>query len=112
MIARLARLRALSLAQWRVVLVSVALLPLIRISLRVRGFRATAGMLAARSARGAVPAAPSEARSVADAVGLVAAQPGVGAACLGRSLGLWFLLRRRGIDAELVLGADMPRGGT
>lgn len=35
----------------------------------------------------------------------------VGAPCLGRSLVLWFLLRRRGVDAELVIGAEAPRGG-
>lgn len=36
---------------------------------------------------------------------MVAGRSVVGARCLGRSLVLWFLLRRRGIDAELVLGA-------
>jgi hypothetical protein len=29
----------------------------------------------------------------------------IGARCLPRSLTLWFLLRRRGVDAQLVVGA-------
>ena len=32
----------------------------------------------------------------------------IGALCLGRSLLLWFLLRRRGMDAELVVGTASP----
>jgi hypothetical protein len=42
----------------------------------------------------------------------VAGRQIVGARCLGRSLVLWFLLRRRGIDAELVIGAEAPRNGS
>ncbi len=93
------------------VLASLFLLPAVQLSLRFRGFKRTAASLAAHSARRAVPAEPSEARVAAEAVGLVAGRPAIGARCLGRSLVLWFLLRRRGIDAELVIGADMPRGG-
>ena len=42
---------------------------------------------------------------------LVAGRAVVGARCLGRSLALWFILRRRGIDAEFVIGADAPQRG-
>jgi hypothetical protein len=45
---------------------------------------------------------------MADAVSLVAGRKMVGALCLGRSLLLWYLLRRRGMDAELVVGAKSP----
>jgi len=69
-------------------------MPLVQLSLRVRGFTRTAGMLASHSQRRAGPADPPDAPP-----------------CLGRSLVLWFLLRRRGIDAELVIGAGTPRGG-
>jgi hypothetical protein len=108
---RIARLRSLRREQWRVVLASLVLLPAVQLSLRFRGFKRTASALAAHSARRAVPAEPREARATAEAVALVAGRPAIGARCLGRSLVLWFLLRRRGIDAELVIGADMPRGG-
>src|SRR5712691_6318625 len=108
---RIARLRSLRREQWRVVLASLVLLPAVQLSLRFRGFKRTAGTLAVHSARRAVPTEPSEARAAAEAVGLVAGRPAIGARCLGRSLVLWFLLRRRGIDAELVIGADISRGG-
>ena len=108
---RLARLHTLSAAQWRVVLASVMLVPAVQLSLRLRGFKRTAGALAARSDRRAVPTEPAHARLAAEAVGLVAGRSVIGARCLGRSLVLWFLLRRRGIDAELVIGVEMPRGG-
>jgi hypothetical protein len=108
---RIARLRALRREQWRVVLASLLLLPAVQLSLRFRGFKRTAATLAAHSARRAVPATPNEARPAAEAVALVAGRPAIGARCLGRSLALWFLLRRRGIDAELVIGADVPRDG-
>ena len=42
---------------------------------------------------------------MAEAVALVAGRTVVGALCLGRSLLLWFLLRRRGMDAVLVVGS-------
>ena len=93
------------------VLASLVLLPAVQFSLRFRGFKRTARALAQHSARRAVPADARRARAAAEAVALVAGRPGIGARCLGRSLVLWFLLRRRGIDAELVIGADRPRGG-
>jgi hypothetical protein len=108
---RIARLRSLRKEQWGVVLASLVLLPAVQLSLRLRGFKRTAGTLAAHSARRAVPARASDARGAAEAVGIVAGRPAIGARCLGRSLVLWFLLRRRGIDAELVIGAGIPRDG-
>jgi hypothetical protein len=108
---RIARLRSLRKEQWGVVLASLGLLPAVQLSLRLRGFRRTTGTLAAHSTRRAVPARASDARAAAEAVGIVARRPAIGARCLGRSLVLWFLLRRRGIDAELVIGVDIPRDG-
>jgi hypothetical protein len=102
---RLKRLRSLSRAQRRVVLVSAFLLPSVQASLRIRGFKRTAATLAARSRRKPISGSPADARPAAEAVAMVAGRSVVGARCLGRSLVLWFLLRRRGIDAELVLGA-------
>jgi hypothetical protein len=111
MARRIARLRSLRREQWGVVLASLVLLPAVQFSLRFRGFKRTARTLAQHSARRALPAEPAEARAIAEAVRLVAGRPAIGARCLGRSLVLWFLLRRRGVDAELVIGADAPRGG-
>ncbi len=105
---RLARLRALTGAQWRVVLVSVVLLAPIQLILKTTGLKRTAAFLAARSDRPRAAAEHETAVSMADAVSLVAGRRVVGALCLGRSLLLWFLLRRRGMDAELVVGAKSP----
>jgi transglutaminase superfamily protein len=108
---RLSRLRSLSAAQWRVVLASLLLVPAVQTSLHLRGFTRTATALALRSRRPPVPTAPDRARPAAEAVALVAGRSRFGARCLGRSLVLWFLLRRRGVDAELVIGAEPPRAG-
>jgi hypothetical protein len=106
---RVARLRGLSPAQWRVVVASVLLLPVIQLSLRLRGFGWTARLLADRSTGPQRPYTVQETREAADAVALVAGRRVVGARCLGRSLLLWTLLRRRGIDAEVVIGAQTPQ---
>jgi Transglutaminase-like superfamily len=101
---RLQRIRALSTAQWRVVATSLVLLAPIQLMLKTRGLKRTAAALAARSDRPLGIADSSMAASMAEAVSLVAGRKVVGALCLGRSLLLWFLLRRRGMDAELVVG--------
>ena len=106
---RLQRIRALSAAQWRVVAISALLLAPIQIMLKSRGLKRTAATLAARSDRPLGESNRTEATSMAEAVSLVAGRKVVGALCLGRSLLLWFLLRRRGMDAELVVGTTSPR---
>jgi hypothetical protein len=73
--------------------------------LRARGLKRSAAFLAAHSDRPAGVSDVAAARSIADAVSLVAGRKMVGALCLGRSLLLWFLLRRRGMDAQLVVGS-------
>jgi hypothetical protein len=105
---RVDRLRALSGAQWRVVATSVVLLAPIQLMLKTRGLKRTALFLAARSDRRGGAADRETAVAMAEAVSLVAGRRVVGALCLGRSLLLWFLLRRRGMDAELVVGTNAP----
>jgi hypothetical protein len=93
-----------------VVALSLVLLPVIQFALRVRGFKWTARQLAARSDAAAQPPDLASACAAADAVAIVAGRRVVGARCLGRSLLLWFLLRRRGTDAELVIGTAGAQG--
>ena len=102
---RLRRIAALSGTQWGVVALSVVLLPPIQLMLKSRGLKRTAALLAARSDRARAISDRDTATSMAEAVSLVAGRKVVGALCLGRSLLLWFLLRRRGMDAELVVGS-------
>jgi hypothetical protein len=106
--SRLQRIGALSAAQWRVVVISTVLLAPIQVMLKSRGLKRTASSLAARSDRPLGVADTRVASEMADAVSLVAGRKMVGALCLGRSLLLWYLLRRRGMDAELVVGAKSP----
>jgi hypothetical protein len=106
--SRFQRIRALSAAQWRIVVTSAVLLAPIQVMLKSRGLKRTALTLAARSDRPCGVADRCVAVEMAEAVSLVAGRRVVGALCLGRSLLLWFLLRRRGMDAELVVGAKSP----
>ncbi len=105
---RIQRIRALDAGQWRVVVTSVVLLAPIQLMLKSRGLKWTAAKLAARSDRPVGGSDRAKASSMAEAVSLVAGRKVVGALCLGRSLLLWYLLRRRGMDAELVVGAKAP----
>ncbi|MEY2400404.1 MAG: hypothetical protein QOJ08_515 [Ilumatobacteraceae bacterium] len=106
--SRVQRIRSLNAAQWRVVAISVVMLAPIQLMLKSRGLKRTAAILAARSDRPLGVADRGTATSMAEAVSLVAGRKVVGALCLGRSLLLWYLLRRRGMDAELVVGAKSP----
>jgi hypothetical protein len=64
-------------------------------------------LLSARSNRPAATTDLVMANQVATAVAMVSRRRIVGGSCLPRSLTTWFLLRRRGVDAVVVLGADM-----
>jgi hypothetical protein len=109
---RWARLRSLDAAQWRVLLVSLGLVPAVQFAVRSRGFGWTARHLAEWSDAPAGPPRVDDARAAAVAVAIVAGRRLVGARCLGRSLVLWALLRRRGIDAELLIGTRGAIEGT
>ena len=105
---RLRRFRALERPAQGLFLRAIVLLPIVAVSLRWRGFRATQAMLkrflSNRSAgqdsaeitkRAALTA---HMVSVADRSGLV--HP----SCLAKSLTLWWLLMRQGIAADLRIG--------
>jgi Transglutaminase-like superfamily len=104
------RIRAMRGDQLCVVGASLVLLPVIQFLLRVRGLKRTAAALARHSDHPSGSIDIATATSMADAVSVVAGRKMVGALCLGRSLLLWFLLRRRGMDAVLVVGADAATG--
>ena len=105
---RLRRLKALERPAQSLLLRAMLLLPLVSLSLRWRGFRATQAMLERFVSNGAPSQDSAEldrraaltARmvSVADRTGLV--HP----SCLAKSLTLWWLLMRQGIAAELRIG--------
>lgn|SRR5215467_563555 len=88
---------------------ALLLLPLIRASLRLRGFRKTQKSLERHVApgRAALSAAAAEADTKQTCRMVLAASRRLHARgnCLERSLALWWLLARRGITSHLCIGA-------
>lgn len=89
----------------------IVLLPMISVALRVFGYKRVHAMLAA-ALRSHVPisgaAALAEAKSIGQVVRLAAKM--TGATCLPRSLMLWWLLARRGVEAVLRIGVRVEQG--
>jgi hypothetical protein len=94
------------------------LLPIIRFSLRIRGFRATQQSLQNFSffsaGRQHSPENLKTANRIAIAVRMVnaAARNGWGrSTCLEKSLALWWLLRQVGVTSTIRIGARVTPGG-
>jgi hypothetical protein len=87
-------------------LISYILLPLVDISLRFKGLRVTATALA-KSCPQPEPNKTVELSEIRRIVQMVklAAKYSLGASCLRKSLVLWYLLRRKGIETELRIGS-------
>lgn len=103
-LARLARLPA---GERALVLQSLVLLPAVTLALRAGGLAFTHEWLR-RIARRPCAKAASDPQRLAFLVHAVARRLGLG--CLARSLGLQFLLLRRGIESDLRIG--VRREGT
>lgn len=95
----------------------VLLLPLTGAALRLFGYQGTRDRLArlSRPSGSAIPtepcAAPGEtAGRIARLVGIAANHGPYRATCLRQSLALWWLLRRRGVAAELRIGVRKEEG--
>jgi hypothetical protein len=102
------RVASLDRSQWLVVASALTLVPRIQFRMHRHGFRATAEALAEKSDGVSRTIDFQNAAKIADAVAVVAGRRFVGARCLGRSLTTWYLLRRRGMDAVLVIGVSSP----
>ena len=95
----------------------VLLLPMIGAALQLFGYQCTRDRLA-RLSRFSVRATPTEpcdtpgetARRVARVVSIAANHGPYRATCLRQSLALWWLLRRRGIAAEVRIGVRKEEG--
>ena len=112
--ARLRRFSALPVDAKKDFARAVVLLPLIRMSLRLRGFQATQKSLQARIGKGV--AAFSEAAATTEVQRLCRMVLAAGrhsllqSTCLERSLALWWLLARRAIASQLRIGARKSEG--
>ncbi len=117
---RLAKLKALSAKEWQVLLTSLVLLPSIALALRFRGFKWTRTFLQNRIPENNDPTPDTEpldsqdllltAQSVARMVSVAANHGPYRANCLKRSLATWWLVQRRGIEAELNIGVNKDAG--
>lgn len=110
------KLKALSVTEWRYLAWALVLLPALRLALRVWGFQPVFSALKKSAHLPALSSTSPETETpppfaIASLVRMVnaAADHGpVKANCLPRSMAIWWLLRRRGVDCELRLGVK-PR---
>lgn len=113
---RISQLRALSIEQWSVLLLSMLLLPLVALSLQVFGLNKTRAQMAKFTGATPLDTTPETeqlkiAQDTARMV-VVAANHGLYPAnCLKRSLLIWWLLARRGIDVEVKIGVRKSQDG-
>jgi hypothetical protein len=87
---------------------SLLLIPAVSVLLRVLGFQRSLSVLERLSRRRSNPKSlrsePADARAVCRLVGTAARHGLCAATCLRQSLVVWFLLRRRGLPADLRIG--------
>ena len=96
--------------QWRYLLTSLVLLPMIDVSLRRVGYKRTLLWLSRRADRAGSTISrldsPDVAPKIARIVSFVGRRSPWRTTCLRQALLLWFLLARRGVATELRLGVE------
>jgi hypothetical protein len=112
----LAKLRAMNGAERRQLAFSLAATPLVASSLALFGYRRTHAALSRlpgpRASRFSSAAEASvRARSVARVVAIAAGRGPIRATCLRRSLLVWWLLGRDGIETQLKVGVNRASKG-
>ncbi len=115
MCKRLRQLEALTVTEWRVLLLSILLLPMIALVLQFKGFKWTQTLLLKHLPKKHGILIPEDeqlkvAQSVARIVSIAANHGFYSANCLKKSLLTWWLLRRRGITVELKIGVNKDAG--
>lgn len=110
---RLRRYRALPRNTRLLFLRAVCLLPVISLSLKMRGFGATQRWLENAAPKQASAGGSNMAQGVADVVRAVGAagRHGFGhPTCLEQSLAIWWLLRRQSVSSQLRIGVRKNAG--
>lgn len=110
---KLRKWRALSWPERAVFLQSLLALPLLALALRIWGFRRVYGVLLRSTPVADGDARPCSQPAVASLVRMVNAAANHGpvrATCLPRSLLVWWLLRRRGVLTDLIIGVRVYQG--
>jgi hypothetical protein len=110
---RLKKLSRLDADEWRILLAASWLLPATALSLRVFGYRRTRAWMDRHvSSNQSGPAdAATEAARVARLVSVAAHRGPYRANCLRQALVAWWLLGRRGIETNLVVGVRKDEQG-
>jgi len=112
----LAKLRALTFAEWRLLAWSLLATPIVTSSLALFGYRRTHAALSRWPRPRPRSFADEAARlvratSAARMVAIVAGSGPIRATCLRRSLLLWWLLRRDGIETVVKVGVQRGERG-
>jgi len=108
---RIEQLKALSLDEWRLLLTVMVLLPIVALSLRIKGFKGTQNSMRSLMPKESALMEPDEselknARGIARMIAVAAGHGVYRANCLKQSLVLWWMLARRGIKSEIVFGVQ------
>lgn len=111
----LAKLRALTGPERRLLFVCLVATPFVAGGLAIFGFKRSHAFMARRSRPRGAPlptaqAAEARARSAARVVAIAAGRGPVRATCLRRSLLLWWLLKREGIETVVRVGVNRESG--
>ena len=111
----LKQLRQLSIFEFKVLLLSILLLPILALAIKFKGFKWTQTLLSKHLPKKHGILIPEDeqlkvARSVARMVSVAANYGFYSANCLKKSLLTWWLLRRRGIAIELKIGVNKGAG--
>lgn len=111
------KFRALTGSERRLFLLALILQPVLVLALRIWGFKSVHHFLRRTSPPPSPPAlqlpialTPGELRRIAHLVDIAADRVPVRVPCLTRSLTLWWLLRRRGIESDLRIGVRKSNG--
>lgn len=105
---------SLSNSDRALVIRAIFLLPIVATSLKTVGLRRTQSWLGRHSLRPMVPSTEqtrANVRRTAQMVALACRRHPLRSSCLPRSIVLWSLLRRRGIDADVRIGVRSDTQG-
>lgn len=108
---QLKKLQALSAAERKILLPSLLLLPVIALSLKLKGFNMTQAFLSKHIPAKRKSFLPENeeleiAQSTTRMLSIAAHNGPYKASCLERSLAAWWLLQRKGIHTELKIGVN------
>jgi hypothetical protein len=110
---RLSKLAGLNADEWRILFAAAWLLPATALALRVFGYRRTRAWMERRvtTSKGEPADAAMEAARVARLVSVAAHRGPYRANCLRQALVAWWLLGRRGVATNLVIGVRKDEQG-